>query len=65
LQSQAAETAVKALAAAHTNEAEKWRAYYVTRLARVQAECTAINPTPKPRARAVQGAEQSNQEQAK
>ena len=52
-QSLAAEAAVKALAAAHATEAERWRAYYVARLARVNAECTAINPAPlahRPRA---------------
>jgi uncharacterized protein YciW len=52
-QSLAAEAAVKALAAAHATEAERWRAYYVARLARVDAECTAISPTPitsRPRA---------------
>jgi hypothetical protein len=49
-QSQAAEAAMKALAAAHANEGERWRAYYAARTARVQAECTAINPgaTPRP-----------------
>jgi hypothetical protein len=45
-QSLAAEAAVKALATAHATEAERWRSYYVARLARVDAECTAINPTP-------------------
>jgi uncharacterized protein YciW len=52
-QSLAAEAAVKALAAAQTIEAERWRAYYVARLARVDAECSAINLTPlgaRPRA---------------
>jgi hypothetical protein len=52
-QSLAAEAAIKTLAAAHAAEAERWRAYYVARLARVDAECTAINPTPlAPRPRA-------------
>jgi hypothetical protein len=52
-QSAAADGAVKALAAAHATEAERWRAYYVARLARVDAECTAINPAPlAPRHRA-------------
>jgi hypothetical protein len=50
-QTQAAEDAIKALGAAHANEAVRWRAYYVARLARVQAECTAINPTAAPRPR--------------
>ena len=45
-QSLAAESAVKTLAETHATEAERWRAYYVARLARVDAECTAINPTP-------------------
>jgi hypothetical protein len=47
----AAEAAIKALAAAHSTEADRWRAYYVARLARVQAECLAINPTPALRPR--------------
>jgi hypothetical protein len=51
-QSHAAEAAMKALAAAHANEAEHWRAYYAARVARVQAECAAINPAAAPRARA-------------
>jgi hypothetical protein len=51
-QSQAAEDAMKALAAAHANESVRWRAYYVARIARVEAECTAINPTAAPRPRA-------------
>jgi hypothetical protein len=52
LRSQAAETAMKALAAAHASEAERWRAYYAARVDRVQAECTAINPAAVPRPRA-------------
>ena len=52
LRSQAAETAMKALAAAHASEAERWRAYYTARVDRVQAECTAINPAAVPRPRA-------------
>jgi hypothetical protein len=50
-QSQAAEAAMTALANAHTNEAIQWRLYYAARLARVGAECTAINPTPRPQSR--------------
>ncbi len=50
-QLQAADSAIKALSAAHSTEAERWRVYYVARLARVQAECVAINPTPAPRPR--------------
>lgn len=50
-QLQAAESAIKALSAAHATEADRWRVYYVARLARVQAECVAINPTPAPRPR--------------
>ena len=51
-QAKAAETTMKALSAAHASEAERWRAYYAARVARVQAECTAINPTAVPRPRA-------------
>jgi len=51
LRSQAAETAMKALVAAHANEADRWRAYYTARLGRVQAECSAIGGSaPRPRA---------------
>ncbi len=54
-QSQAAEEAMKALVAAHANEATRWRAYYVAREVRVQAECAAINPTAVPRPKADRG----------
>jgi hypothetical protein len=54
-QSQAAEEAMKALVADHANEATRWRAYYVARVARVEAECSAINPTAAPRPKADRG----------
>lgn len=51
-QAQEAESAIKALAAAHQTEADRWRAYYAARATRVQAECIAVNPGVAPRPRA-------------
>jgi hypothetical protein len=65
MRSQAADTAMTALVAAHAKESERWRAYYGARVARVQAECTAINPTAVPRPRAANASAPSKSELSK
>jgi hypothetical protein len=48
-QIEAREASLKDLAAAFSNEADRWRAYYAARLERTKAECDAISAPVKKR----------------